>query len=158
MTSGIVLLLAFAIGIVTGLRSMTAPAAVAWAARLGWLHLQGTPLSFMGSTAAVAIFTLLALGELVADQLPSTPARTAPLGLGARIVCGALTGAAVAVAGGQSLALGALLGAAGGVLGAFAGYQARTRLVKLLNVRDLVVALAEDSVAIAAGLFIVSRF
>ena len=64
MTPGIVLLLAFAIGIVTGLRSMTAPAAVAWAARLGWLHLQGTPLSFMGSTVAVAIFTLFALAEL----------------------------------------------------------------------------------------------
>jgi uncharacterized membrane protein len=158
MTPGIVLLLAFAIGIVTGLRSMTAPAAVAWAARLGWLHLQGTPLSFMSSTAAVAIFTLLALGELVADQLPSTPARTAPLGLGARIAFGALSGAALALAGGQSLALGAVLGAAGGVLGAFAGFQARTRLVKLLKVRDLVVALAEDSVAIAAALFITSRF
>ena len=28
---------------------MTAPAAVSWAARLGWLHLENTGLAFMGS-------------------------------------------------------------------------------------------------------------
>ena len=38
--------LAFLIGVVAGLRAMTAPAAVSWAARLGWLNLQGTPLAF----------------------------------------------------------------------------------------------------------------
>jgi len=45
----------------------------------------------------------------------------------------------------------------GGVAGAFAGYQARTRLVKGLKVPDLFIALPEDAIAIAAGLFIVSR-
>ncbi|HEY1434389.1 MAG TPA: DUF4126 domain-containing protein, partial [Thermoanaerobaculia bacterium] len=43
-----VLVLAFLIGVVAGLRVMTAPAAVSWAARLGWLHLEGTPLAFLG--------------------------------------------------------------------------------------------------------------
>lgn len=57
------LLLAFAIGFVAGLRSMTAPAAVAWAAYLGWIHLQGSPLAFMGSILAVGLFTLAALAE-----------------------------------------------------------------------------------------------
>lgn len=42
---------AFLIGVVTGLRSMTAPAAVSWAARLGWLHLQTTWLAFLGFAA-----------------------------------------------------------------------------------------------------------
>ena len=158
MTPAIVLLLAFAIGIVAGLRSLTAPAAVAWAAHLGWLNLHGTLLSFMGSTAAVVIFTLLAVAELVSDKLPSTPPRTAPPGLIARFVFGALSGASISLAGSQPLVLGALLGAFGGVLGAFAGYQARTRQVKLLNVRDLVIALAEDAVAIGAAFFITSRF
>src|SRR5713226_3993606 len=83
-----VLLLAFLIGVVAGLRSLTAPAAVAWAARRNWINLHNTPLSFMGSTAAVVIFTLLAVVELVADQLPSTPSRTKPPGLIARIVLG----------------------------------------------------------------------
>jgi uncharacterized membrane protein len=68
--------LAIGIGIVAGLRAMTAPAAISWAAHLGWLHLQGSRLSFMGSAIAVAIFTLGAIGELINDQLPKTPPRT----------------------------------------------------------------------------------
>ena len=152
------LLLAFFIGVVAGLRSLAAPAAVAWGAHRNWINLHSTPLSFMGSTAAVVIFTLLAVVELVADQLPSTPSRTKPPGLIARIVLGGLSGAAIAVSGRQSIALGAVLGAVGGIAGAFAGYQVRTRLVRALQVPDLSIALLEDAVAIAGGLFIVSRF
>ncbi|HEY4817655.1 MAG TPA: DUF4126 family protein [Candidatus Acidoferrum sp.] len=157
MPSSDVLLLALAIGIVAGLRSLTAPAVVAWAEHRGWLNLHNTSLSFMGSTAAVAIFTILALVELVADQLPSTPARTKAPGLMARIVLGGLSGAAVALAGGQSAAVGCVVGAVGGVVGAFAGYQVRTGLVRALKVPDLVIAVLEDLVAVAGGLFIVTR-
>jgi uncharacterized membrane protein len=153
-----VLLLAFLIGVIAGLRSLTAPAVVAWAAHLNWINLHNTPLSFMGSTAAVAFFTLLAAVELVADQLPSTPSRTKPAGLIPRILFGGLTGAGLALAGAQSFALGALLGVAGGVGGAFAGYQVRTGLVKALKVPDFVIACLEDAVAIGGGLFIVTRF
>src|SRR6266436_8596003 len=92
MNSGFALLLAFGIGIVAGLRSMTAPAVVAWAAHLGWINLSGSRLAFMGSVWAVAIFTLLAVGELVADKLPTTPARTSTVPLVARIIIGMLTG------------------------------------------------------------------
>jgi uncharacterized membrane protein len=112
----------------------------------------------MASTAATVIFILLAVGELVADQLPSTPSRTAPPGLIARIVTGGLCGAGIAAAGTQSPVIGAILGIVGAVFGAFGGYQARTRLVKALKVPDLVIATLEDIVAIGAGLFIVSRF
>jgi uncharacterized membrane protein len=153
-----VLLLAFAIGIIAGLRSLTAPAVVAWAAHRGWLNLHGTSLSFMGSTAAVTIFTILAAVELVADQLPSTPARTKAPGLIARIILGGLSGAAVALVGGQSFAVGGVLGAVGGVAGAFAGYQVRTGLVRALKVPDFVIAVLEDLVAVAGALFIVTRF
>jgi uncharacterized membrane protein len=153
-----VLLLAFLIGVITGLRSLTAPAAVAWGAYHGWLNLHGSPLSFMGSKAAVVIFVLLAIGEFVADQLPSTPSRTAPPGLIARIVVGGLCGACLAVAGAQSIPIGALLGIAGGVAGAFGGYQVRTRLVRALKCPDFVIAVAEDIVAVGGGLYIVSRF
>jgi uncharacterized membrane protein len=149
---------AFAIGVVCGLRSLTAPATTAWASHQGWLTVAGTPFAFMGSTAAVAIFTLLALAELVADKLPSTPSRTAPPGLIGRILLGALSGAVLAGAGGVAFGLGAVLGAAGGVAGAFAGYQARTRLVKALSVPDFAIAVVEDVVAIGGGLFIAWRF
>ena len=151
------LLFAFLIGFFGGLRALTAPAATAWASYLGWLKLE-RPLSLIGSLPAVAIFSLIALVELVADKLPQTPSRTAPLGLIARIVMGALTGACVAVAGGQGVFLGAVLGAVGGVVGCFVGYKARTGSVKALGTRDLNVALVEDFVAVAGSLWVVSRF
>jgi uncharacterized membrane protein len=158
MSPAVVLLLAFLIGVVGGLRSLTAPAAVAWGAHLGWIHLNKARLHFLGSTAAVAIFTLFAVVELIADKLPSAPSRLAPPGLIARIFLGALCGESIAVAGGQSLAIGAVLGAAGGVAGAFCGYQIRTRLVNALKVPDFAIAILEDALAIGAGFFIVSRF
>ena len=158
MNSGFALLLVFGIGVVTGLRSMTAPAVVAWAAHLGWINLHGSPLAFMGSAWAVGIFTLGALGEFVADQLPTTPARTAAVGLTARIVIGLLTGACLGIAGGASYWLGALIGAIGPIAGAFGGYQARVRLVRGLHVPDAAIAIPEDLVAIGLGLLLVSRF
>ena len=153
-----VLLLAFLVGVIGGLRTMTAPAVVAWAANRHWLNLLSSTLAFMGSTAAVAVFTLLALGELVVDKLPSTPNRTRLLGLIGRSVFGGLSGAAVAAAGAQSIAPGAVLGVAGAIVGAFAGYEVRKRLVRALKVPDFVIALLEDAVAIGGGLLIVSRF
>ncbi len=153
-----VLLFAFLIGVVGGLRALTAPAVTSWAAYLGWLSLANSPLKFMGSMITVVFFTILACVELVTDQLPSTPARTKPAGLIPRILLGGLCGAAVASAGGQSLALGAVLGAVGGVAGAFAGYEVRTRLVKAFGVPDFVIAVVEDAVAIGGGLLLLSRF
>lgn len=153
-----VLLFAFLIGVVGGLRALTAPAVTCWAAYLHWLNLTASPLKFMGSIVTVVIFTLLACVELVTDQLPSTPARTKPAGLIPRILLGGLCGATVASAGGQSLALGAVLGAVGGIVGAFAGYEVRTRLVKALGVPDFVIAVLEDAVAIGGGLLLLSRF
>lgn len=112
----------------------------------------------MGSKWSMGIFTVLALVELVADQLPNTPARTAAVGLSARIVTGGLCGACLAVAGGAALLVGAVAGAIGGVAGAFGGYHARVGLVRSLRVPDVAIAVSEDVVAIALGLFFASRF
>ena len=152
-----VFLLAFGIGIVAGLRSLTAPAVVAWAAHIGWLNLQSSRLAFMGSTIAVAIFSILALGELIADKLPWMSKRTAPAPLLARFLTGGLCGASLCAAAGQSLIVGALLGGIGGVIGAFLGYQVRRRLGSNLHIKDFVVAVCEDLVTIALAVFIVSR-
>ena len=151
------LVLAFLIGLFAGLRSLTAPAITAWAAYLGWLKLQGS-LALIGSIFSVAIFTLLAVVELVADKLPKTPNRTSPPGLIARIIMGGLTGACVAAGGGHGAIFGAMLGALGGVVGCFGGYQARTGLVKALGTRDTYVALIEDLIAIAGCFWVVSQF
>jgi uncharacterized membrane protein len=154
----VAVILAFGIGVVAGLRSMTAPAVVAWAAHLGVLRLDGTHLAFMGSTWAVALFTLGALGEYVADKLPNTPSRTAPVGLIARVVTGGICGACLAVAGGASAWIGAIAGAIGGIAGAFGGYQARTGLVRSFKVKDLFIAIPEDVIAIGLGILLVTRF
>jgi uncharacterized membrane protein len=151
------LVLSFLIGFFAGLRSLTSPAATAWAVYLGWLKLE-RPLSLIGSIPSIAILTLLAIVELVADKLPQTPSRTASPGLIARIVTGGLTGACVAEAGAQGIFLGAFLGAIGGVAGSFAGYQARARIVQAMGTRDIYVALVEDMVAIAGSLWVVSQF
>jgi len=81
-----VFVFAIGIGIVAGLRSLLAPAVVAWAAHFEWLNLHASPLEFMGSTAAVAIFSIFAIGELIADKLPKTPKRTAFAPLLARVL------------------------------------------------------------------------
>jgi uncharacterized membrane protein len=151
-----VFVLAIGIGIVAGLRSLLAPAVVAWAAHLGSLNLHASPLAFMGSKAAVAIFCIFAIGELIADKLPRTPKRTAFGPLLARILLGGLSGASLFAAAGGSLLAGALLGATGGVIGAFAGYEIRRRLVNNLHIKDLFVALCEDLVAIALACVLVS--
>jgi uncharacterized membrane protein len=147
-------LLAFAIGIVAGLRSMTPLAAVGWAARLGRLRLEGTPLAVFGSGVATYLLTALMLAELVADKLPRTPSRTRPGPFVGRIVTGGLAGAALGAGTGSSLALGAVLGALGAVAGTLGGYRARTRLVPALGVPDYVVALAEDVVAVGGAFLI----
>lgn len=158
MSTTTVLGLAFAIGLIAGLRSMTAPAVVSWAAQWKWLDLAQSQLALFGSAAAAYILTAGAVVELIVDKLPKTPRRTEALGLIARLALGGLSGAALCAAANQSAVLGGVLGGVGGVVGGFAGYAARTRLVKSLKVPDLVVALMEDAVAIGGGLFIVSRF
>lgn len=158
MNAGFTLLLTLGIGFVAGLRSLSAPAVVAWAVHLGWINLHGSRLAFMGTKWVVGIFTVLALVELIADQLPTAPPRTAAVGLSARIVTGALSGACLAVAGGATPLLGALTGVVGAIAGAFGGYHARVGLVRALRVPDFVIAIPEDLVAIGLGVFLVSRF
>jgi uncharacterized membrane protein len=144
-----VLLLALGIGVIAGLRSLTAPAVVAWAAYLKWINLSGHWVSWVGNLITVIIFTVLALGELVLDKQPKTPARTAPPSFGARIVLGAFSGAVIGTAWGYTWsALGA--GAIGAVLGTLGGYQARTRLAAAHG-RDLPIGLLEDAVAVLGG-------
>ena len=146
-------LCALLIGVVAGLRTMTAPAAVSWAAYLRWLPLDGTPLSFLGATVTPCLFTLAAIGELVIDQLPTTPSRKAPVGFGARMVTGTLSGCAIGMAGGSWL-FGAVAGAIGAVIGTLGGAAARLRLAKAFG-RDRPTALLEDFVAIGGAFGIV---
>lgn len=146
-------LAALLIGVIAGLRAVTAPAAICWAASLGWLRLADTPLQVLGSQAAVWIATVAAGFELISDKLPKTPSRKVPLQFGARILMGGLSGAAIG-ASADVLPIGAVLGVVGAVAGTFGGAAARGWLAGRLG-RDLPAALAEDIVALGGAALIV---
>src|SRR6266702_3632800 len=73
-----VFVITFAVGVIAGLRTFTAPMVVSWAASLKWLHLEGTWAAFLGYAATPYIMTAIALAELGGDKLPKTPSRETP--------------------------------------------------------------------------------
>jgi uncharacterized membrane protein len=146
------LVLSLLIGIIAGLRTMTAPAAVSWAARLGWLDLAQTPLAFLGYAFTPWILTVFALGELVVDQLPTTPSRTVPVQFGARMLTGGLSGAAIGAASG-ALVIGMIAGMLGAAIGTLGGLALRMRMAAAFG-SDRPAALIEDAVAIGGAYLI----
>ena len=151
MTHALVLLLALLIGVVAGLRALTAPAVLAWAAMLHWINLSGTWASWMGHWPTVAILTVLAVAELVSDKMPTLPSRKSAPQFLVRLASGAFSGAVLGTAWGYRWgSLGA--GLIGAVLGTLGGYAARTRLVAANGGRDRPVALGEDLFAAAFGI------
>lgn len=142
-------------GVIAGLRAFTPVAAVSWASRLGRLQLDNTGLAFLGYAATPYIATVLALFELVNDKLPKTPSRKIPPQFIARIVTGGFGGAAIGLAN-QSLAAGAVAGAAGALIGTLGGAQIRYKLAKAFG-NDLPAALLEDAIAVLGALLIVTR-
>ncbi len=124
------------IGFVAGLRSMTAPAAVLAATE--------------NSLAFLAAF--LAAGELVADKLPATPSRLIPPAFGIRLVSGAYCGMTLAEPYDGDVWVGVACGIAGAIAGTLAGSALRTKIGPALHLPDLIVALAEDGVAVGGAL------
>jgi uncharacterized membrane protein len=162
MTGTILFLLCVVIGGVSGLRSLTGIAVVTIAAQrgwphLGWLHLGGTGLSFLGTPVAMYVFVVLAIGELIADKTSFIPPRIQAGSMAARFVLGALCGSALALAAGMPWILPAAVAGAAAVVGAYTGYWLR-RTITSHGVKDLPIALLEDATAILLALFAVSRF
>jgi uncharacterized membrane protein len=149
-----VLVLALLIGVVAGLRTMMAPTVTAFGAHYGALAVAGTPLAFMGYTWTPWILAVLALGELVTDQLPSTPSRKVPAQFSARILTGALSGATVAAPAG-SLIGGIVAGIIGAIIGTLGGAAFRARLATAFG-KDRPAAIIEDIVAIAGAVLVVT--
>lgn len=143
-------------GAVAGLRSMTAPAAVSQLARRG-LPVGARSIEFLNSVVSMRTTLALAAGELIADKLPFVGSRIKPPSLIVRAVSGALSGAAVTSAKKKSILPGILIGAAAAIGASFAAYELRKRAAKALHVPDSVVAVAEDAVAVGAGLLVLSR-
>lgn len=140
------------LGVVTGLRAMTGAAAASWAAYLGIAKVSGSWLAFLGSSWAVAIFSVLAIVELVTDQLPSTPSRKVPVQFGTRIVIGLIAG--IAIAGPVNWVFGAVAGVVGAVIGTLGGAHLRGKLAASFG-RDAPAAFIEDAVAVVGAILIV---
>ena len=144
---------AMAIGVIAGLRSMTAPAVVSWAAEQKWVRVRNRRLAFFKQKRSSLFVTALAAGEMVMDKLPIAPNRTEPLSLAWRVLTGGLSGG-VLCASKRNIAKGAILGAVGAVAGTFAGFHARRAVRDKLHVTDRIVAAAEDAVAVGAGILV----
>jgi uncharacterized membrane protein len=151
-----VYLCALLIGVVGGLRTMTALAAVSWAARFGYLELDGTWLGILGRAYTPYVLSVLAVLELITDQLPATPSRKAPLLFVGRIITGAICGAAIGTRA-DNWILGMALGAFGAVLGTLGGAAARQRMAEAFH-KDAPAALIEDAVAVGAAALLMSMF
>ena len=134
------LLLAFALGLIVGLRTFTAPAVL-------WLMRHPGPWAI-----ALGAFALV---EYAMDLHPKTPPRTGTVGLTARVVSGAFVGWVVGLSFGGSSIAGAIAGAIGAVIGAYGGLAMRLRLSAAMG--NVPSGLLEDLVAIAASVAIVSR-
>src|ERR1700748_1002912 len=109
------------LGLVTGLRTMTAMAVVCWFAYADQLSVTDSWAAWSGKLATAIIFTVLALGEYIGDKLPKTPNRTAPFPLAARLVFAGLVGAIVAAGLNGSWGKGGILFVVGAPIGGLFG-------------------------------------
>jgi uncharacterized membrane protein len=153
MTHALVLLLALLIGVIAGLRALTAPAVVAWGAFLGWIDVEGKWSEWVGHPITVTVLTILLLVELVTDQLPKTPSRKTPPQFITRLLTGAFAGAVIGSAFYHTFsALGA--GIVGAVLGTLGGAEVRSRLAAANGGKDRPGAFLEDVVAVGGGFLV----
>jgi uncharacterized membrane protein len=136
------------LGLVTGMRTMTAMMVLCWFAYAGHLPVDDTWASWSAKLVTAIIFTVLAIGEYIVDKLPKTPNRTAPLLLVARLVFAGLVGAIVAAGLNGSGIEGVILSVGGALIGAFAGFLIRRELVLRLKSKDWPVAVVEDVSAV----------
>ncbi|GAC1410746.1 MAG: DUF4126 family protein [Candidatus Velthaea sp.] len=134
----LVLIASLGLGIVSGLRTFLAPAAL-YVARGG---------------VAGYVLGVVALGELIGDVLPKTPSRTILPQLVARLVSGAFVGWMLCTFLGAPPIAGATLGLAGALIGTYGGAAVRASLIDRIGA--VPAALAEDAIGIIAAVTLIS--
>jgi uncharacterized membrane protein len=153
MTQVLVILLALLIGVIAGLRAMTAPAVVAWGAMLGWIDVDGKWSEWVAHPITVTVLTIFLLVELVTDQLPKTPSRKTAPQFATRLIMGGFAGAVIGSAFFHTFSC-AGAGIVGAVLGTLGGAAVRTKLYEANNGKDRPGAFIEDVVAVGGGFLV----
>lgn len=146
------MLRSFLIGLVGGMRSMTPLAVVSDAARRGALPRGHGGPRLLASPMVATGTAVLAAAELFGDKLASAPDRTVVPGMLARVVTGAVCGAALAPR--DQRASAALFGAAGAVAAAYVTFDAR--MTALRRFGQVPTGVVEDAIAVAAAVLIVN--
>ena len=134
------LFLAFLLGLVSGIRTFTAPAVL-------WMMLHRSVWAYVLAAAAIL--------EYFGDLHPKAPPRTSASNLIPRLISGAFVGWGVAVAAGGSTAFGAVAGTIGALAGAYGSLWIRMRAISAIG--NVASGVLEDIVAIAASFAIVAQ-
>ena len=149
---------AIGLGVIAGLRSMTAPALVSdYLQRTGLAEQIDPARNPLVWSQSASLFKMLAAGELIGDKLPFIPNRTDLGPLLGRALIGAAVGATLFQAHRASPMIGAGCGCLGALIGTFGGYQLRKQLGRLLHVPDPILGAVEDSLAVSSGLTLLYR-
>lgn len=139
------------IGLVAGARSMTPLAAVALANQSGRLRRGGGAPGFLDSKAFTVGAAAMAVGELLGDKMKSAPDRIVAPGIAARLVTGAVAGAAVAPKHERVPAM--LIGAAAAVAASYVTFDVRMRALRRYG--QTASGLVEDAIAVGAAVAVV---
>jgi uncharacterized membrane protein len=138
-----VLLRAAALGAASGSRSTAGITALA---ATSTRDDRGAVAARLGSPAGTVLSSLAAVGEVVGDKLPATPARTSLPALLPRAAVGALAAGGLATRDGDDPAVPAVVGLVTAVAAAVLAVRARAAAAQLFG-SDLPGAFAEDALA-----------
>ena len=143
---------AIRLGLITGIRSMSAPAILS--TRLAAQkpdELTDTPVAWLASPQAARVLQVMAAGELVADKLPFTPNRTDLGPLLWRLTWGALLGATVGRSKNDSPVPYMIAGGVAAVISAYVFTMIRVKISKWLPFTSFFLGVAEDALVVAIG-------
>lgn len=130
------LLIAAGIGLVAGMRSMSALALVG---------------SRLASRSTAILLKVMAAGEIVADKTPSIPSRTEPASIAGRLTFGGAAAGFVAWKMGDSIPAAVAVGAGTAFASTHLFYQLRKRAGEMTAIPDPLLGAAEDGIMLGIG-------
>ncbi|MBK0379416.1 DUF4126 family protein [Mucilaginibacter segetis] len=141
------------LGSMAGMRTMYAPAVISHIlSRHPDKNIQDSDLSFLQSITTSKILKVLALGELIGDKLPQTPARIKPISVTARLLSGLLVGSSIYKSKGKNKLGGASIAAVAALVSTFSIYFLRKAIGKNTRIPDPFIGAIEDALVIYLGI------